>query len=158
MKEQKERARANWTGSGEKSVEQVWFNLIDQFGKTEFVGYERDEVKDATVLAIISPKNEMIDSAKEGEKITIILDKTPFYGESGGQVGDTGNFIKSDGSTLTVENTNKINDLYLHRCIVESGSVRKGDTVTASIDKKRRQDLRRNHSATHLLHFALRKS
>uniref|UniRef100_A0A3B0IVN6 Alanine--tRNA ligase n=1 Tax=Wolbachia endosymbiont of Aleurodicus dispersus TaxID=1288877 RepID=A0A3B0IVN6_9RICK len=157
MKEQKERARANWAGSGEKSVEQVWFNLIDQFGKTEFVGYERDEVKDATVLAIISSKNEVIDSAKEGEKITIILDKTPFYGESGGQVGDTGNFIKSDGSTLTVENTNKINDLYLHRCIVESGSVRKGDTVTASINKKRRQDLSRNHSATHLLHFALRK-
>lgn len=141
MKEQKERARANWTGSGEKSVEQVWFNLIDQFGKTEFVGYERDEVKDATVLAIISSKNEVIDSAKEGEKITIILDKTPFYGESGGQVGDTGNFIKSDGSTLTVENTNKINDLYLHRCV---GSICKGHTVTASINKKRRQDLRRN--------------
>ncbi|UIP91144.1 alanine--tRNA ligase [Wolbachia pipientis] len=157
MKEQKERARANWTSSGEKSVEQVWFNLIDQFGKKEFVGYERDEVKDATVLAIISPKNEVIDSAKEGEKITIILDKTPFYGESGGQVGDIGNFIKSDGSMVIVENTNKINDLYLHRCIVESDSVRKGDTVTASIDKKRRQDLRRNHSATHLLHFALRK-
>ncbi|WP_353287907.1 alanine--tRNA ligase [Wolbachia endosymbiont (group B) of Gerris lacustris] len=154
MKEQKERARANWTGSGEKSVEQVWFNLIDQFGKTEFVGYERDEVKDATVLAIISSKNEVIDSAKEGEKITIILDKTPFYGESGGQVGDIGNLIKSDGSMVTVENTNKINDLYLHRCV---GSICKGNTVTASIDKKRRQDLRRNHSATHLLHFALRK-
>ncbi|WGJ62558.1 alanine--tRNA ligase [Wolbachia endosymbiont of Frankliniella intonsa] len=154
MKEQKERARANWTGSGEKSVEQVWFNLIDQFGKTEFVGYERDEVKDATVLAIISSKNEVIDSAKEGEKITIILDKTPFYGESGGQVGDVGNLIQSDGSMVTVENTNKINDLYLHRCV---GSICKGNTVTASINKKRRQDLRRNHSATHLLHFALRK-
>ncbi|MGL9758671.1 MAG: alanine--tRNA ligase [Wolbachia sp.] len=154
MKEQKERARANWTGSGEKSVEQVWFNLIDQFGKTEFVGYERDEVKDATVLAIISSKNEVIDSAKEGEKITIILDKTPFYGESGGQVGDIGNLIKSDGSMVTVENTNKINDLYLHRCV---GLICKGNTVTASINKKRRQDLRRNHSATHLLHFALRK-
>lgn len=154
MKEQKERARANWTGSGEKSVEQVWFNLIDQFGKTEFVGYERDEVRDATVLAIISPKNEMIESAKEGEKVTIILDKTPFYGESGGQVGDIGNLIKSDGSMVTVENTNKINDLYLHRCV---GSICKGNTVTASINKKRRQDLRRNHSATHLLHFALRK-
>lgn len=154
MKEQKERARANWTGSGEKSVEQVWFNLIDQFGKTEFVGYERDEVKDATVLAIISSKNEVIDSAKEGEKITIILDKTPFYGESGGQVGDIGNLIQSDGSMVTVENTNKINDLYLHRCV---GSICKGNTVTASINKKRRQDLRRNHSATHLLHFALRK-
>ncbi|KLT23084.1 alanyl-tRNA synthetase [Wolbachia endosymbiont of Armadillidium vulgare str. wVulC] len=157
MKEQKERARANWSGSGEKSVEQVWFNLIDQFGKTEFVGYERDEVKDAKVLAIISPKNEMIDSVKEGEKITVILDKTPFYGESGGQVGDTGSIIKSDKSIITVENTNKINDLYLHRCIVRSGSVRKGDTVTASIDKERRQNLKRNHSVTHLLHFALRQ-
>ncbi|RDD34919.1 Alanine--tRNA ligase [Wolbachia endosymbiont of Cylisticus convexus] len=157
MKEQKERARANWSGSGEKSVEQVWFNLIDQFGKTEFVGYECDEVKDAKVLAIISPKNEMIDSVKEGEKITVILDKTPFYGESGGQVGDTGSIIKSDRSIITVENTNKINDLYLHRCIVRSGSVRKGNAVIASLDKRRRQDLRRNHSATHLLHFALRK-
>lgn len=154
MKEQKERARANWTGSGEKSVEQVWFNLIDQFGKTEFVGYERDEVKDAIVLAIISSKNEVTDSAKEGEKITVILDKTPFYGESGGQVGDIGNLIKSDGSMVTVDNTNKINDLHLHRCV---GSICKGSTVTASINKKRRQDLRRNHSATHLLHFALRK-
>ncbi|NUX01037.1 alanine--tRNA ligase [Wolbachia endosymbiont of Madathamugadia hiepei] len=169
MKEQKERARAKWAGSGEKSVEQVWFDLIDEFGKTKFVGYEFDEVEDAKVIAIISPENEVIDSAKEGEKITIILDKTPFYGESGGQVGDTGNFIvipvepspragmTPDLGVITVGNTNKINDLYLHRCMVKSGSICKGDTVTASIDKKRRQDLRRNHSATHLLHFALRK-
>ncbi|MDG7057238.1 MAG: alanine--tRNA ligase [Wolbachia endosymbiont of Penenirmus auritus] len=182
MKEQKERARAKRAGSGEKSVEQVWFDLIDKFGKTEFVGYEFSEVKDAKVIAIISPKNEIIDSAKEGEKVTIILDKTPFYGESGGQVGDNGSFVvipvplllssqcsdtgiqpapragmTPDLGVITVENTNKINDLYLHRCVVKSGSICKGDTVTASIDKKRRQDLRRNHSATHLLHFALRK-
>ncbi|NUY39724.1 alanine--tRNA ligase [Wolbachia endosymbiont of Litomosoides brasiliensis] len=178
MKEQKERARAKWAGSGEKSVEQVWFNLIDKFGKTEFVGYEFSEVKDAKVLAILSSKNEEIDSTKEGEKITIILDKTPFYGESGGQVGDTGSFIipsvipvldtgiqkKNDRSydhtaegIAIVENTKKVNDLYLHRCIVKFGSIRKDNIVTASIDKKRRQNLRRNHSATHLLHFALRK-
>ncbi|MDR0288601.1 MAG: alanine--tRNA ligase [Rickettsiales bacterium] len=177
MEEQKERARAKWVGSGEKSVEQVWFDLIDKFSKTEFVGYEFDEVEDAKVLAIISPKNEVIDSAKEGEKVTIILDKTPFYGESGGQVGDTGSFIvipvldtgiqkKNDWSCavnytakdmVTVENTNKINGLHLHRCVVKSGSICKGDTVTATIDKERRQGLRRNHSATHLLHFALRK-
>ncbi|MGL9689198.1 MAG: alanine--tRNA ligase [Wolbachia sp.] len=177
MKEQKERARAKWAGSGEKSVEQIWFDLIDEFGKTEFVGYEFSEVKDAKVIAIISPKNEVIDSAKEGEKVTIILDKTPFYGESGGQVGDTGSFIISsviqvadtrikpalrtgmtpDLGVITVKNTNKINDLYLHRCVVKSGSICKGDTVTATIDKERRQDLKRNHSATHLLHFALRK-
>ncbi len=154
MEEQKERARAKWAGSGEKSVEQVWFDITNMFGKTEFVGYEFNEADDAKILAIVSSKNEIIDSAKEGEKITIILDKTPFYGESGGQGGDIGNLIKSDGSMVTVENTNKINDLYLHRCV---GSICKGNTVTASIDKKRRQDLRRNHSAIHLLHFALRK-
>ncbi|MGL9718872.1 MAG: alanine--tRNA ligase, partial [Wolbachia sp.] len=177
MEEQKERARAKWVGSGEKFVEQVWFDLTDILGKTEFVGYEFSKVRDAKVLAIISPENKIIDSAKEGEKVTIILDKTPFYGESGGQVGDTGSFIviqvadtgiqkKNDWSCavnytakdmVTVENTNKINGLHLHRCVVKSGSICKGDTVTASIDKKRRQDLRRNHSATHLLHFALRK-
>ncbi|WP_341816928.1 alanine--tRNA ligase [Wolbachia endosymbiont (group A) of Agelastica alni] len=157
MEEQKEKARAKWTGSGEKSVEQVWFDLIDKFGKTKFVGYEFNEVSDAKILAIVSSKNEVIDSAKEGEKITIILDKTPFYGESGGQVGDTGNLIKSDRSIIIVENTNKANELYLHRCIVRSGSVHKGDTVTASIDREKRQTLRRNHSATHLLHFTLRK-
>ncbi|WP_341820876.1 alanine--tRNA ligase [Wolbachia endosymbiont (group A) of Myopa testacea] len=184
MGEQKERARAKWAGSGEKSVEQVWFDLINKFGKTKFVGYEFNEVSDAKILAIVSSKNEVIDSAKEGEKITIILDKTPFYGESGGQVGDTGSFIVPSviqvadtgiqkeentwssagmttdciaGSMVIVENTNKINDLCLHRCIVKFGSICKGDVVTASIDKERRQTLRRNHSATHLLHFALKK-
>jgi len=184
MGEQKERARAKWAGSGEKYVEQVWFDLINKFGKTKFVGYEFNEVSDAKILAIVSSKNEVIDSAKEGEKITIILDKTPFYGESGGQVGDTGSFIvpsviqvadtgiqkeentwsragmttdRIAGSMVIVENTNKVNDLYLHRCVVKSGLICKGDVVTASIDKERRQTLRRNHSATHLLHFALRK-
>ncbi|NSX83117.1 alanine--tRNA ligase [Wolbachia endosymbiont of Atemnus politus] len=157
MEEQKERARAKWVGSGEKSVEQVWFDITDVFGKTKFVGYELSEVKDAKVLAIISHENKIIDSAKEGEKITILLDKTPFYGESGGQVGDTGSLTKSDRIIIIVENTNKINDLYLHRCVVKSGSICKDDIVTASIDKERRQNLRRNHSATHLLHFALRK-
>ncbi|WP_168463855.1 alanine--tRNA ligase [Wolbachia endosymbiont of Ctenocephalides felis wCfeT] len=184
MEEQKERARAKWAGSGEKSVEQVWFDLIDKFGKTEFVGYEHSEVNGAKVLAIISSKNEMIDSAQEGEKVTIILNKTPFYGESGGQVGDIGELLliirvadtgiqEEDKwipapdagmtpnsvaeSIVTVENTNKINDLYLHRCTVKSGSICVSDIVTASIDNERRQNLKRNHSATHLLHFALRK-
>ncbi|MDD9331198.1 MAG: alanine--tRNA ligase [Wolbachia sp.] len=157
MHEQKERARTKWVGSGEKSVEQVWFDLIDKFGKTEFVGYKFNEVSDAKVLAIISPQNEIVNSTNEGEKVTIILDKTPFYGESGGQVGDIGSLIKFD-VIVTVENTNKINDLYLHRCIVKSGSVCIGDTVTARINQERRQNLKRNHSATHLLHYVLRKT
>ncbi|APR98327.1 alanine--tRNA ligase [Wolbachia endosymbiont of Folsomia candida] len=183
MEEQKERARAKWAGSGEKSVEQVWFDLIEKFGKTEFVGYEHNEVSGAKVLAIVSSDNKTINSANEGEKVTIILDKTPFYGESGGQVGDIGELflviqsqalssqclttqiqspvsragMTQDLSVITVENTNKINDLYLHRCVVKSGSICTGDIITASIDKERRQNLKRNHSATHLLHFALRK-
>lgn len=90
MKEQKEKARAKWIGSGERSIKQVWLNLIDKFGKTEFIGYELSEIKDAKVLAIISSQSKIVDSAQKGEKVTIILDKTPFYGESGGQVGDTG--------------------------------------------------------------------
>lgn len=158
MEEQKERARAKWAGSGEKSVEQVWFNLSEKFGKTEFAGYEFDEVSDVAVLAIVSSDNEVIDSAKEGDKVTIILNKTPFYGESGGQMGDTGSFRKSDEDIIMVENTNKINDLYLHRCVIRSGSICTGDKVEAKIDKERRQNLKRNHSATHLLHFALRKT
>jgi alanyl-tRNA synthetase len=176
MGEQKERARAKWAGSGEKSVEQIWFDLIDRFGKTEFVGYEHNEVSGAKVLAIVSSDNKTINSANEGEKVTIILDKTPFYGESGGQVGDAGELflvipvldtviqipasragMTQDLSVTTVENTNKINDLYLHRCVVKLGSIRTGDIVKASIDKERRQNLKRNHSATHLLHFALRE-
>lgn len=157
MQVQKERARTKWTGSGEKSIEQVWFDLTDKFGKTEFVGYEFDKISDARVLAIISSQNKIINSAKKGEKVTIILDKTPFYGESGGQLGDVGSLAGSDKSSIAVDNTNKINDLYLHRCIVTSGEICQGDTITATIDKNRRQNLRRNHSATHLLHFALRK-
>ncbi|QKX02035.1 alanine--tRNA ligase [Wolbachia endosymbiont of Dirofilaria (Dirofilaria) immitis] len=181
MEEQKERARAKWVvvGPGEKSVKQVWFDLIDKFGKTEFIGYESSEAKDAKVLAIISPKNKVINSAQKGDKITIILDKTPFYGESGGQSGDVGEFLfatplisaeihkKNNQSCttnhtiqgiVTVENTNKIKDLYLHRCIVKSGSIHKGDIVTATIDKEKRKSIRMNHSATHLLHFVLKKT
>ncbi|CCF78179.1 alanyl-tRNA synthetase [Wolbachia endosymbiont of Onchocerca ochengi] len=179
MEEQKKRARVKWIESSEKSVKQTWVDLINKFDKTEFIGYTSNEAKDAKVLAIISPENKVIDSAQKGEKVTIILDKTPFYGESGGQAGDIGELLitipvsnteiqkKNNQSCttnyitqgiVTVENTNKIKDLYFHRCIVKSGSICKGDIVTATIDKGRRQSLRRNHSATHLLHFALRKT
>ena len=157
MQAQKEKARANWTGSSEKSIEQIWFDLADKFGKTEFVGYEFDEISDAKVLAIISSKNEVISFAKANDKVKIILNKTPFYGESGGQLGDIGNLTNPNRSLAAVENTKKINDLYLHECTVISGEIRQGDTVTANIDRTSRQNIRRNHSVTHLLHFALRK-
>lgn len=154
---QAQKARAKWAGSGEKSVEQIWFDLSNRFGKTEFIGYEFDETSDATILAIISSKNEQVNSAKEGDQVTIIFDKTTFYGESGGQLGDIGIIVKSDGSIIKIENTHKIHDLYLHRGMVISGTICKGDIFRASIDKDRRQNLRRNHSATHLLHFSLKQ-
>ncbi|WP_333023231.1 alanine--tRNA ligase [Wolbachia endosymbiont of Pentidionis agamae] len=157
MNKQKERARAKWIGSGEKAIEQVWFDLTDRFSKTEFVGYDLDTISNANVLAILSSNDEIIHSAEKGDKITIILDKTSFYAESGGQVGDTGSLSMVNGDIIAVDNTNKINDFYLHRCTVKSGSIHTGDIVTASIDKERRKNLKRNHSSTHLLHFVLRK-
>ncbi|MDG7056458.1 MAG: alanine--tRNA ligase [Wolbachia endosymbiont of Meromenopon meropis] len=183
MTNQKERARAKWIGSGEESIEQIWFDLVDRFGKTEFVGYELDEVKNAKVIAIVSSENQLINFAKEGEKVTILLDRTPFYGESGGQIGDTGSFFTISTSFLsssqcffnfkieptletgtmpkkciiTVENTHRINGIHLHRCIVKLGTICNGDIVIANIDKGKRQNLQRNHSATHLLNLVLRK-
>ncbi|MBV0900003.1 MAG: alanine--tRNA ligase [Wolbachia endosymbiont of Fragariocoptes setiger] len=150
-----QKARSKWVGSGEKLVDQIWFHLIDKFGKTEFVGYECYEVCDAKVLAIISSKNEVVNSAKEGEKVTILLDKTPFYGESGGQLGDIGNLLHE--GIVIVENTNKIHGLHLHRCLISSGSISQGDKVTAVIDHIRRNNLSKNHSSTHILHLMLRK-
>ncbi|WFW29924.1 MAG: alanine--tRNA ligase [Wolbachia endosymbiont of Menacanthus eurysternus] len=168
MEEQKKRARIKRSGYSGKSafIKQVWSDFVDKF-KTEFVGYEFSEIRDARVVAIISLENEIINFAKEGERVNVILDKTPFYGESGGQVGDIGSFIVSSifqelnneiqKSVVIVEDTNKINDIYLHRCVIKSGSLYENDIVIASVNKKRRKEIRRNHSAAHLLHFALRK-
>ncbi len=152
MNEQKARARAargnisGWTDSSK--------NLLSGIAATEFVGYEKNESA-ASVLSIIAD-GEAVEVASEGE-ISVILDKTVFYGEGGGQVGDTGVITTESGATLTVTDTKKTNGVYIHECTVESGSVKVGEAVTAVIDVARRDAIRRNHSAAHLLQAALRQ-
>ena len=150
MNEQKERARAargNISGWSDSSK-----SLLENLAATEFIGYTEVECE-GKILSIFKD-NESVDSASEGE-CTVVTDKTVFYGEGGGQVGDTGVITLGD-TTLTVIDTKKTNGIYLHECQVENGSVKVGDTVTLSIDVARRDAIKRNHSAAHLLQAALR--
>ncbi len=151
MNEQKARARAargNISGWSDSSK-----SLLENLAETEFVGYT-ENLAEAKVLAIITDE-EGAEEISEGE-CSVILDKTPFYGEGGGQVGDTGT-ITSGGVTVTVLDTKKSNGIYIHECKIESGSLKVGDTVCAAIDTDRRAAIRRNHSSAHLLQAALRQ-
>ena len=151
MKEQKDRARAargimgGWDESSKK--------LLSNLEKTEFVGYS-NTTSDAKIVAIIA-EDTLVDEVSEGE-CTVILDKTPFYGEGGGQVGDEGN-ICADGKLLNVVDTKKTDGIYLHICNVNEGVIRVGDTVTATVNAERRAAIMRNHSSLHLLQAALRQ-
>lgn len=155
MDEQKSRARAAWKGSGEAATEEVWFDIREKNGATEFLGYEQQEGT-GNVVAIIKD-GKPIDSAKEGDEISIITNQTPFYGESGGQNGDKGK-ISNDDAEIEVTDTKKLlGDLHIHIGTVVKGSVSNDDTIQMQIDNSRRNQIRSNHSATHLLHAALRK-
>ncbi len=151
MNRQRERARAargnidGWASGGSE--------LLDGILKTEFVGYESLD-SEAKVIAIVGD-GMLLDSVSEGE-CSVILDRTPFYGEGGGQVGDTG-LLLSDSARLTVDDTKKTDGVYIHLCTLEEGSLRVGDTLRASVDPLRRDAIRRNHSACHLLQAALRE-
>ena len=150
MDEQKQRARAargNISGWSDSSK-----SLLENLAQTEFLGYTETECE-GKILSIFVD-NEAVDSVSEGE-CTVVTDKTVFYGEGGGQVGDTG-VITLGETTLTVLDTKKTNGIYLHQCQVENGSVKTGDTVTLTIDAARRDAIKRNHSAAHLLQAALR--
>ncbi len=151
MQEQKQRARsarANISGWSEKSRT---FDLA----KTEFLGYESCECENSTVLAIIDENGESVSSISEGE-CSIILDKTTFYGEGGGQVGDTG-VIKNDACEIAVTDTKKSEGVYIHICTAEAGTIKVGDKVNCYVDKARRDAIKRNHSAVHMLQAALRQ-
>ena len=151
MNEQKARARAargNISGWADSSSE-----LLEGITATQFLGYTEDTAE-AKVVAIIAD-GEKVDSVSEGE-CTLILDKTVFYGEGGGQVGDTGNITMGD-TCLTVTDTKKANGIYLHECTVKNGIVSVGDKVSLAVDAERRNAIRRNHSACHLLQAALRQ-
>jgi len=154
MARQKAEARKAWSGTGEAATEAVWFALKDRIGPTEFLGYEAEEAE-GIVAAIIADGAEASELA-EGRAGAIILNQTPFYGESGGQVGDTG-VMMGEGVRFRVTDTQKkLGDLFVHQGVVEEGALTLGAPLALSVDRRRRAAIRANHSATHLLHEALR--
>jgi alanyl-tRNA synthetase len=155
MAEQKAKARAAWKGSGAKASEDIWFDLAEEYGATEFTGYSGDE-GEGVVLAIVKD-GQRVDSAELGETVDVLLNQTPFYGESGGQIGDTGKLTTLKGFQGEVEDTSKpLGKLHALRTKVVAGELSVGDTVHQKVDSERRNRIRANHSATHLLHAALR--
>jgi alanyl-tRNA synthetase len=155
MERQREKARASWAGSGEAATETVWFGLREKVGATEFLGYETESAE-GVVAALVRDGKEIAE-LKKGESGAIVMNQTPFYGESGGQVGDTGE-MRREGVRVAVSDTQKkAGDLFVHVVKVEEGAVRVGDPLLLDVDHARRADIRRNHSATHLLHEALRQ-
>jgi alanyl-tRNA synthetase len=156
MEKSKQLARANWKGSGDKSVEEKWFKVREELSATEFLGYAHDKAEG--VILKISKDNKFIEEAKTGDEIEIITNQTPFYGESGGQVGDQG-IIRTNKSKITIKDTlKKMGDLHVHLGKIDSGSIKVGETVNLEIDKEKRNNARAYHSATHLLHEALRRT
>ena len=151
---QRAAARAAWKGSGEQASEEVWFDIAEREGASEFIGYDLIE-GDAAVVALVRDGAE-IETAVAGDTVSIVTNQTPFYGESGGQAGDFG-MITGTGLKVRVTDTTKpLGRLHVHRGVVEEGAIARGDTVHLSVDAQRRNALRANHSATHLLHAALR--
>ncbi len=156
MAEQRARARAAWSGSGEAATETVWFELKERLGATEFLGYSAEQAE-ATVTALIVD-GQPVDEAFLGQDVAIILNQTPFYAESGGQVGDAGLITGPDDLRIAITDTQKkLGDLFVHIGKIEAGTARRGEPVLAAVDHTRRGAIRAHHSATHLLHEALRR-
>ncbi|MGB3408241.1 MAG: alanine--tRNA ligase, partial [Jannaschia sp.] len=153
MAEQKARARAAWSGSGEQADAAVWHDLADLHGTTEFLGYDTERAE-GQVLALVRDGAE-VASARAGETIAIVVNQTPFYAESGGQVGDTG-VIRTPKAMVRVTDTRKAAGVFIHVATVEDGEIAPGQSADLSVDHARRSAIRANHSATHLLHEALR--
>ncbi|RYD92789.1 MAG: alanine--tRNA ligase, partial [Sphingomonadales bacterium] len=154
MAQQKAAARAAWKGSGDKASDEVWYDIADEFGGTEFTGYTGTD-GEAQVVALVK-NGARVDKAGAGDEVTILTNQTPFYGESGGQMGDAGT-ISNDKFAATVDDTSKpLGRIHAHHARVDSGELAVGDTVKLAVDAVRRDQIRANHSATHLLHAALR--
>ncbi len=156
MEAQREEARKNWAGSGEAATEKVWFELKEKHGATDFLGYST-EAAEAQLLAIIKGGKE-VKQLKKGEEAALIFNQTPFYAESGGQVGDTGVIrIGKSGLFRVTDTKKKLGDLFVHYGMAEKGSIKVGEAAELEVDHARRTAIRANHSATHLAHEALRQ-
>jgi alanyl-tRNA synthetase len=156
MEEQRARARAAWAGSGEAATEGVWFELKQEVGASEFLGYST-ETAEAEIVALVV-NGTPVASAVAPAGVAVVLNQTPFYGESGGQVGDSGTIVGADGLRIVVTDTQrKLGDLVVHLGRIEAGEARVGASVLTEVDHVRRTTIRMHHSATHLLHEALRR-
>src|ERR1700685_291385 len=155
MEEQRKKARASWAGSGEAADEAVWFGLREKLGATEFLGYDTENAE-GVVSALVHDGKE-VAALKKGESGAVVLNQTPFYGETGGEVRDTG-VMTADGVRFKVTDTQKhLGDVFVHIGVVEEGTLKVGAGLALEVDHHRRGTIRKNHSATHLLHEALRQ-
>ncbi|MEZ0226683.1 MAG: alanine--tRNA ligase, partial [Alphaproteobacteria bacterium] len=156
MDKQKEAARKSWQGSGEAADEKVWFEIKEKVGSTEFLGYDLERAE-GQIKAIVNDKGIVSNAAGEGDKVSIVVNQTPFYGESGGQVGDVGMMTTPKGAVVEISDTQRKAGVFVHVGRVKQGKVLEGDAVDMQIDARRRNAIRANHSATHLLNAALRR-
>ena len=156
MAEQKAKARAAWAGSGEAATEAIWFPIRERVGATEFLGYDTESAEGQVCALVVDGKET--NTAQAGVQVQIVLNQTPFYGESGGQMGDTGAMIGAKGLAVEITDTQKrLGELHVHVGVVKSGTLKVGESLELRVDGARRTALRANHSATHLLHEALRR-
>jgi len=156
MQKSKKLARANWKGSGDVSLEEKWFKVRDHLNPTEFLGYEFNKLEG--VVLKISKGKDFVSEAKAGDVIEIVTNQTPFYAESGGQVGDKGIIYSNDCKVVVEDTQKKMGDLYVHYGKVDKGFLKVNQSVNLEINVKRRNNARAYHSATHLLHEALRRT
>jgi alanyl-tRNA synthetase len=155
MQKQKAEARKAWAGSGEAADDKIWFELRDELGATEFLGYDAEEAE-GNIVAMLKD-GARVKSAKTGDTVLLLTNQTPFYAESGGQVGDQGAIFSGKGAQGAVTDTEKKNGLHVHVVRVTGGEFHLGDAVELRVDGERRRATRANHSATHLLHAALKR-
>lgn len=155
MAEQKAKARAAWSGTGEAADAAIWFDIADKHGTTDFLGYDT-ETAEGQVLALVKD-GAVTNTAAQGDTVQIVMNQTPFYAESGGQVGDSG-MLTTDGVSVAISDTKKVAGVFIHFGTVQEGTLKVGMGVALTVDHARRTAIRANHSATHLLHEALRRA
>ncbi len=155
MDEQRAKARAAWAGSGDTADQAIWFDVRQKVGATEFLGYDTERAEGKVTAIIVEGKE--VASLRAGQTGWLVVNQTPFYAESGGQMGDTGRFVGASGEAAIADVQKMVGDLHAHHATVDKGEIKLGDDVVMTVDAVRRAQLRAHHSATHLLHEALRR-
>lgn len=155
MNQQKERARSAWSGSGESKTDKIWFDILAKHGSTEFLGYSHNSME-GNVIALIKDNNEVSEISNQDDEFILIANQTPFYGESGGQMGDIGEIISNHCQIQVTDTKKYAGKIHAHKCILKSGLVKTNDSMKFVINEEYRSDLKIHHSATHILHAVLR--